>query len=100
LNPATFQASKTNLFLVADNRLASLYQESNVYGMRGYFTVPEGYDASKIQIKIMDKIATDLPATPEVSVLDSVKTTKYLWNGKIYIKQGNKLYDITGIRVR
>jgi hypothetical protein len=48
----------------------------------------------------MDKIATDLPATPEVSVLDSVKTTKYLWNGKIYIKQGNKLYDITGIRVR
>ena len=100
LHPATFSASKTNLFLVADNRLASLYQESNVYGMRGYFTVPEGYDASKIQIKIMDKIATDLPATPEVSVLDSVKTTKYLWNGKIYIKQGNKVYDITGIRVR
>lgn len=100
LHPATFPASKTNLFLVADNRLASLYQESNVYGMRGYFTVPEGYDASKIQIKIMDKIATDLPATPEVSVLDSLKTTKYLWNGKIYIKQGNKVYDITGIRVR
>ena len=100
LHPATFPASKTNLFLVADNRLANLYESSNVYGMRGYFTVPEGYDASKIQIKIMDKIATDLPATPEVSVLDSVKTTKYLWNGKIYIKQGNKLYDITGIRVR
>ena len=100
LNPATFPASKTNLFLVADNRLASLYQESNVYGMRGYFTVPEGYDASKIQIKIMDKTATSVETAPNISIVDSVKVVKYMWNGKIYIKQGNKLYDITGIRVK
>ena len=82
------------------NRLASLYQESNVYGMRGYFTVPEGYDASKIQIKIMDKTATSVETAPNMSIVDSVKVVKYMWNGKIYIKQGNKLYDITGIRVK
>jgi hypothetical protein len=100
LNPKDFPASKTNLFLVADNRLANLYESSLVYGMRGYFTVPEGYDASKIQIKIMDKTATSVETTPNTSIVDSMKVVKYMWNGKIYIKQGNKVYDITGIRVK
>lgn len=100
LNPTDFPASKTNLFLVADNRLANLYESSHVYGMRGYFTVPEGYDASKIQIKIMDKTATSVETTPNTSIVDSMKVVKYMWNGKIYIKQGNKVYDITGIRVK
>ena len=100
LNPTDFPASKTNLFLVADNRLANLYESSHVYGMRGYFTVPEGYDASMIQIKIMDKTATSVETTPNTSIVDSMKVVKYMWNGKIYIKQGNKVYDITGIRVK
>lgn len=100
LNPTDFPASKTNLFLVADNRLANLYESSHVYGMRGYFTVPEGYDASMIQIKIMDKTTTSVETTPNTSIVDSMKVVKYMWNGKIYIKQGNKVYDITGIRVK
>ena len=64
------------------------------------FTVPEGYDASMIQIKIMDKTATSVETTPNTSIVDSMKVVKYMWNGKIYIKQGNKVYDITGIRVK
>ena len=100
MNPATFPASKTNLFLVADNRLANLYEESSINGLRGYFTVPAGYDASKVKIKIMDKTATSVETVPEVSLMDSVKAVKYLWNGKIYIQRDGKVYDITGFRAR
>ena len=100
MNPATFPASKTNLFLVADNRLANLYEESSINGLRGYFTVPAGYDASKVQIKIMDKTATYVEIVPEVSLMDSVKAVKYLWNGRIYIQRDGKVYDITGFRAR
>ena len=100
MNPSTFPASRTNLFMVADNRLATLYESADINGLRGYFTVPAGYDASKVKIKIMDKTATPVETVPEVSLLDSVRTVKYYWNGKIYIKSGEKLYDITGIRVK
>ena len=100
LNPATFPASKTNLFLVADNRLANLYQESQINGLRGYFTVPNGFDPSKIQVKMIEKAPTAVPTTPEVMLLDSTKAIKYLWNGKIYIQRGDKVYDITGFRAK
>jgi hypothetical protein len=100
MNPSTFPASRTNLFMVADNRLATLYESADINGLRGYFTVPAGYDASKVHVKIMDKTATSAPATPEVSLIDSVKTVKYLWNGRIYIQRGEKVYDITGFRAK
>lgn len=100
MNPSSFPASKTNLFMVADNRLASLYQDADINGLRGYFTVPAGYDASKVQIKIMDKTATSVETVPEVSLMDSVKAVKYLWNGRIYIQRDGKVYDITGFRAR
>ena len=100
MNPSTFPASRTNIFMVADNRLSTLYESADINGLRGYFTVPAGYDASKVHVKIMDKTATSIPATPEVSLIDSVKTVKYLWNGRIYIQRGEKVYDITGFRAK
>lgn len=100
MNPSSFPASKTNLFMVADNRLASLYQDADINGLRGYFTVPADYDASKVHIKIMDKTATSVETVPEVSLMDSVKAVKYLWNGNIYIQRDGKVYDITGFRAR
>lgn len=100
MNPSSFSASKTNLFMVADNRLATLYQDADINGLRGYFTVPADYDASKVRVKIMDKTATSVETVPEVSLMDSVKAVKYLWNGKIYIQRDGKVYDITGFRAR
>lgn len=100
MNPSSFPASKTNLFMVADNRLATLYEKADINGLRGYFTAPADYDASKVHIKIMDKTATSVETVPEVSLMDSVKAVKYLWNGRIYIQRDGKVYDITGFRAR
>ena len=97
LNPTEFPASETNLFLVADDRLATLSKRGTINGLRAYFTVPEGVNPSNIQIKVMDKVSTSL-AYPMLK--DSLQTTKYLWNGQIYIKRGNEVYDLTGMRVR
>ena len=100
MNPSHFEPSRTNLFMVADNRLATLYEPADILGLRGYFTAPDGYDASKVHIKIMDKTATSVETVPEVSLMDSVKAVKYLWNGRIYIQRDGKVYDITGFRAR
>lgn len=100
MNPSSFPASKTNLFMVADNRLATLYQTADINGLRGYFTVPADYDASKVHIKIMGKTATSIEAVPEVSLIDSTKAVKYMWDSRIYIKRDGMVYDITGSRVR
>lgn len=100
MNPSHFEPSRTNLFMVADNRLATLYEPADILGLRGYFTAPAGYDASKVHIKIMDKTATSVETVPEVSLMDSVKAVKYLWDGRIYIQRDGKVYDITGFRAR
>ena len=100
MNPSHFEPSRTNLFMVADNRLATLYEPADILGLRGYFTAPADYDASKVHIKIMDKTATSVETVPEVSLMDSVKAVKYLWNGRIYIQRDGKVYDITGFRAR
>ena len=100
MNPSHFEPSRTNLFVVADNRLATLYEAADINGLRGYFTAPADYDASKVHIKIMDKTATSVETVPEVSLMDSVKAVKYLWNGRIYIQRDGKVYDITGFRAR
>lgn len=97
LNPTEFPASETNLFLVADDRLATLSKRGTINGLRAYFTVPEGVNPSNIQIKVMDKVSTSLPYP---MLKDSLQTTKYLWNGQIYIKRGNEVYDLTGARVK
>ena len=86
--------------MVADNRLATLYEKADINGLRGYFTAPADYDASKVRVKIMDKTATSVETVPEVSLMDSVKAVKYLWNGRIYIQRDGKVYDITGFRAR
>ena len=99
MNPSHFEASKTNLFMVADNRLATLYEAADINGLRGYFTAPSGYDASKVHIKI-NKTATSIETLPEVSMFDPAKAVKYMWDSRIYIKRDGMVYDITGSRVR
>jgi hypothetical protein len=98
MKTTTFPASENNLFLLADDRLGVLTKQGSVKGMRGFFTIT-GANLSKIQCKIQTKanVATSLP---NASLLDSIQTTKYIWNGQIYIKCGNQVYNLSGARVK
>lgn len=97
LNPTTFEASETNLFLVADDRLAVLTKGGTINGLRAYFIVPEGTKAENVSINVVNKVPT---ATPNISLLDSIQPTKYMWNGQIYIQRGNDVYNLSGAKVK
>ena len=49
---------------------------------------------------LKSQTATSVETVPEVSLMDSVKAVKYLWNGRIYIQRDGKVYDITGFRAK
>ncbi len=98
MNTTDFPASEDNLFLVADDRLAILTKDGSIKGIRGFFTV-SGATASNIVCKV--NVPSKTPtAPPNISLLDSIQPTKYMWNGQIYIQRGNEVYDLTGMRVR
>ena len=102
LNPATFTAAqlKDMLFLTADNRLVTLYGQNsvNINGLRGYFTVNGGMSkTAEFVLNLPEKVTTSIPM---ISLADSLKVTKYLWNGQIYIQRGNEVYDLSGARVK
>ena len=103
MNPATFDKDEIHdkLFLTADNRLVSIYgQKENftINGLRGYFTVSGGMaKTAEFVLNLPEKVTTSIPM---VSLADSLKVTKYLWNGQIYIQRGNEVYDLSGARVK
>ena len=98
MNTTDFPASEDNLFLVADDRLATLTKDGSIKGMRGFFTV-SGATASNIVCKV--NVPSKTPtATPNISLLDSVQPTKYMWNGQIYIQRGNDVYNLSGAKVK
>lgn len=100
LNPTTLQV-KDKLFLTADNRLVTLYGQNsvNINGLRGYFTVSGSGAAQNVEfvLNLPEKVTTSIPM---INLADSLKVTKYLWNGQIYIQRGNEVYDLSGARVK
>lgn len=95
LNPTTFDPSETNLFLVADDRLATLTAGGTINGLRAYFTVPAGVSPSNVQIKIMDKAPTG------VENLDgNTQPTKYMQDGQVFIQQAGQVFNTTGAHVK
>ena len=101
LNPTTFSKEqiKDKLFLTADNRLVSLYGQESFFinGLRGYFTVRGAAQNVEFVLNLPEKVTTSIPM---VNLADSLKVTKYLWNGQIYIQRGNEVYDLSGVRVK
>lgn len=97
VNGATFTPDENRLFLVANDRLANLTSTGSINGLRAFFTVSGASSKIVCKINTPDKVSTSI-AYPTLS--DSLQTTKYLWNGQIYIKRGNEVYDLTGARVR
>lgn len=85
---------ENNLFLVAGNRLANIVNkdEVNILGLRAFFTVDPDEVPGKIQLRLPEKTVTSVPTFS----LDTLKPTKYLWNGRIYIQRGNNVYDLSG----
>ena len=96
MNPSTIDNTnyENNLFLVADNRLATIVNkdEVNILGLRAFFTVDPNIVPGKIQLRLPEKTVTSVPTFS----IDTLKPTKYLWNGQIYIQRGNNVYDLSG----
>jgi hypothetical protein len=95
INPTTFQASETNLFVTADNRLTTLYDQAKINGLRAYFSVNSPLLLAEIELDLPDETTTGLP-----SVTTQEATTKYLWNGKVHIQKNGVTYDLSGARVK
>ena len=94
LNPQPELPNDENtLFLVADNRLAKIVGKDkvNLKGLRAFFTVNPA-KVGKIQLRLPEKTVTSVPTFS----IDTLKPTKYLWNGQIYIQRGNNVYDLSG----
>ena len=101
MNPSTIKNEnyENNLFLVADNRLANIVNKDedkdkvvNILGLRAFFTVNPNIVPGKIQLRLPEKTVTSVPTFS----IDTLKPTKYLWNGRIYIQRGNNVYDLSG----
>ena len=82
------------LILVADNRLAVLTGNGEMYGFRGYFDLAQPLPPGTVA-KISAK--KDTPTNTTI-VVDGKKVNidKYLREGRVYIRVGDSLYTIDG----
>lgn len=87
-------ASPLRLILVADNRLAVLTGDGDMYGFRGYFDLAKPLPPGTVA-KISAK--KDTPTNTTI-VVDGKKVNieKYLREGRVYIRVGDSLYTIDG----
>lgn len=82
------------LILVADNRLAVLTGDGEMYGFRGYFDLAKPLPPGTVA-KISAK--KDTPTNTTI-VVDGKKVNidKYLREGRVYIRVGDSLYTVDG----
>lgn len=101
LSPLTLTANdKSILFLVSDNRLAWANTTADMYGMRGYFAVPDGkYNklSARAYINTEESETTDLPSVPAIT---DQPTQKILHNGVLYILRDGAIYTIMGTKMQ
>lgn len=99
LAPKTLAANdKSILFLVSGNRLAWANANADMYGMRGYFIVPNGkYNklSTRAYISTKESETTDLQQTSAIKV-----ATKFIQNGVLYIQREGEVYTIMGTKVQ
>ena len=86
------------LILVADNRLAALTGDGDMYGFRGYFDLAKPLPPGTVA-KISAK--KDSPTNTTI-VVDGKKVNieKYLREGRVYIRVGDSLYTVDGQLVK
>lgn len=99
LSPLKLTANdKSILFLVSDNRLAWANTTAEMYGMRGYFAVPEGkYNklSTRAYINTKESATTGL----QTPIIEKV-TTKFIHNGVLYILRDGAIYTIMGTKMQ
>lgn len=100
LAPKTLAADdKSILFLVSGNRLAWANANADMYGMRGYFSLPEGeYD----QLRTRARIVTSESTTTDIQQTTTTSTNaqKLILNGMLYILKDGQLYTVFGTKVK
>lgn len=100
LAPKTLTANdKSILFLVSGNRLAWASTTAEMYGMRGYFSLPEGkYDKLRTRARIVtsESTTTDIQQTTTTST----NAQKLILNGMLYILKDGQLYTVFGTKVK
>ena len=86
------------LILVADNRLAALTGDGDMYGFRGYFDLAKSLPSGT---KINISARKDTPTNTTI-VVDGKKVNieKYLREGRVYIRVGDSLYTVDGQLVK
>ena len=85
------------LLLVADNRLAALTSNANILGFRAYFQL-----AKPLPAGTSARIVGKKPVTTNTTIVvdgKKVNVEKYLREGRVYIRVGETLYNITGDKV-
>lgn len=90
---------KSILFLVSNNQLAWANTTASMYGMRGYFNVPEeDLQALRARAYIVPSQSTTTDVEEVLSSGDEVQ--KVLHNGALYIVRDGQVYTILGAKVK
>ena len=89
-------SSRIYLILVDNNRLAQVFTNGSVMGLRGIFyldhALPAGTGARIVERKSIPTGVIDTQGRP-------INIEKYLREGRVYIRVGDSLYTITGEKV-
>ena len=91
-NPEGF----TNFMLVNECRLAEIEEDTEMYGLRAYFKIPNTVPAGIHSVIKVNTTATDVD---NISTQAST-TQKIIRNGHLYILRGGNIYNITGLKIK
>lgn len=91
-NPEGF----TNFMLVNECRLAEIEEDTEMYGLRAYFKIPNTVPAGIHSVIKVNTTATDVD---NISTQTST-TQKIIRNGHLYILRGGNIYNITGLKIK
>ena len=92
LEPFRVPDDGRSLCVGSGNRLYYVDGTTNMKGMRAYFYVDDGGAHLPARIRIGGRVPTDIAATE----LAPVPNNKYVIDGNVYIRDGVKVYSITG----
>ena len=89
--------SGSSLILVDKNRLAQVYQDGEMLGLRGYFVVKDEWANLPAKITIRENVTTDVEEV--VNTDTKVEVQKVMRNNRVYIIREGHTYDILGNKV-
>lgn len=85
------------LILVSDNRLAQLSSGGTINGFRGLFYFDKGVIPAGAVVKLAER--KDTPTSLIDAQVKTIDIQKFLREGRVYIRVGETLYSIDGVKV-